>query len=114
MIGITINTPIMSMKAVIISTHNFPALLNFIVLPYLASFRRSLAECGGRHGSANYTGQRNDGQRIGDHLHELAGNGMLSLEPDLERLRRCEQDTRERGTLGLPSPEDRCRQRDES
>src|SRR5689334_11351278 len=113
MMGITINTPTMSMKAVTISTHSLPAPLSFIGGRYPGSFRGGLPQRRRRHAATDDPRQRDDRERVRDHLHELAGNRMRSLEPDLEGLRGREQQARERRTLRLPPPEDGRRQRDE-
>src|SRR5215217_8104988 len=96
------STPIMSTNAVSMSTRSsrgtFPnaATTSATIAMPTAAFvtgdisrgARSLglSERGGRHCPTDDPRERDDGERVGDHLHELRRDRLRPLELDLERL----------------------------
>src|SRR3954471_18128920 len=72
-----------------------------------------LTERGRRNGASDYPRQRDDGEYIWDHLDELRSNGVRSLQLDLQRLRRGEEQAGERGAHRIPSAEDNSGDGDE-
>src|SRR5258708_6241819 len=104
----------MSMNAVIMRIHSLLLSLNFMSSALRRSFGGRLSQGGGRHRSSDDPREGHDREHVWDHLHELTGDRMRSLEADLKRLRRGEKETRESGSLRIPSAEDGRGERDES
>src|SRR6186713_472837 len=104
----TINSPTISMKAVIIRIHSLLRLPadNAIALMY-PSFDRRLSQRGGRHGAPHHSRERDDRQRVRYHLHVLRRDGLRSLQLDLQRLRGGEQQARETSARRIPPAKDR-------
>src|SRR5258708_2680245 len=107
-------SPTMSMKDVIMRIHSLLLSFNFMSRGLRWSFGGRLSQCGGRHRSSDHSREGHDREHVRDHLHELTGNRMRSLQADLKRLRRGEKETRESGSLRIPPPENRGGKCDES
>src|SRR5215217_101486 len=75
---------------------------------------RDLAERRGRHGATHQSRKRNDRQSVRDHLNELRGDELRTLELDLECLRGGEEQTREPCAHRIPATEDRRGECDEA
>src|SRR5260370_19664492 len=102
------------MTAVTMRIHSLLLSLTFMSSALRRSFGGRLSQGGGRHRSSDDPREGHDREHVWDHLHELTGDRMRSLEADLKRLRRGEKETRESGSLRIPSAEDGRGERDES
>src|SRR3954465_13658517 len=99
MSGMIISTPTMSMNAVIISTVSLPtsvlrlaaALGNAGGFDSVIRLFGDLAQRCRRDRAADDAGERDDGERVRDHLDELRGDRLRALQLNLQRLRRREQ-----------------------
>src|SRR5688572_9042105 len=75
---------------------------------------RRPAERGRRHRAADDTGERDDGEDVRDHLDELRGDQLQTLELDLQRVGRREEEAGEGDALRIPLAEDDRGERDEA
>src|SRR5690349_5685533 len=96
-------TPAMSMKAVIISTTSFPI---FLV--------GSPAQRRWRTHPADDAGERDDGEQVRNHVDELRRDERATLELDLERLRRGEEEAGDGSPARVPAAKDSRRERNEA
>src|SRR4051812_36434786 len=117
----TMRTPTMSSIAVTINTRSFPTDSPPTVVAIRECVRGTApsgaflaAERGRLHRLADQPGEGDDRQHVGNHLDELRWDRLRALQPDLERLRRGEEQAGDRNPLRLPAPEDRRRQGDEA
>src|SRR5579862_6135747 len=97
----------MSTPAVMMRTRSF-------LFTGIANLMSALPEGRRRDGPANQACQRDDREDVRDHGYELRGNGAGSLQVDLHRFRRREQEASGPGADGLPAAEDHRGQGDEA
>src|SRR5256714_15118332 len=101
----TINSPTMSMKAVIIRIQSFLLAAGFFTRRSGGSFGRRLPERRRRDGTPHHASQGDDREQVRDHLDELRRDGLRALKLDLQRLGGGEQQTREPRAQRVPPPE---------
>src|SRR5688572_1033023 len=71
-------------------------------------------ECCGWRGPPNQSRQRDERQQVRDHLYELCGQDLRTLQLDLQRFCGREEQARDRGTHRFPAAEDHRRECNEA
>src|ERR1051325_1163676 len=96
----------MSTNAVTIRTTSLPMLVGTLL--------RHLTEGRGRHRASDDAGERDDRERVRNHLDELRWNDLRALQLNLHCLRAREEETGEPRARRIPPSENRRGQGDES